>query len=56
MNIFCLSLIENLTIAPNSEIKICLNDDIQSLEHFFDSEYDPNVGNIISIDLSDVFF
>ncbi len=45
---------ESLTIAANSEVKIYLKEDTKSLEHFFDSEYDPNVENITTIDLSEI--
>ena len=46
---------ENFKIAANSEIKIYLKDKIKSIEHFFDSEYDPNVESITQIDLSYFF-
>ena len=44
----------NLDIEPSSCIIITLNSTVESLAHFFDSEYDKNVENIISIDLSNV--
>ena len=43
---------DNLYIAEGREIKIYFSTDVTSLESFFDSSFDPNVENIISIDLS----
>ena len=43
---------ESFTITAGSEIRIYFNESQKSIEHFFDSKYDPNVENIIFIDLS----
>ena len=45
---------ESFTITANSEITIYFKEKIKSIEHFFDSEYDPNVENITQIDLSNL--
>ena len=44
----------NSEINSSSCIIITLNSSTESLAHFFDSEYDKNVENIVSIDLSNV--
>ena len=41
---------ENLAISAGSEIRIYLNENKESIEHFFDSEYDPNVESITLIE------
>ena len=41
---------ENLVISAGSEIRIYLNENKESIEHFFDSEYDPNVESITFIE------
>ena len=46
------SIEENFTITADSEIRIYFNETQTSIEHFFDSEYDPNVENITQVDVS----
>ena len=41
-----------LDIKPNSKVEINLKPSIKSLEHFFDSNYDLNMKNVISIDFT----
>ena len=47
-----ISINENFIIAADSEIIIYFKNNQTNIEHFFDSEYDPNVENIIQIDVS----
>jgi len=46
------SIEESFTIAADSEIRIYFNKNQTNIEHFFDSEYDPNVESITQIDVS----
>ena len=48
------SINESFTIAADSEIRIYFNENNKGIEHFFDSEYDPNVESITFIDLSNL--
>ena len=45
---------DSLIITADSEIRIYFNENNKGIEHFFDSEYDPNVESITFIDLSNL--
>ena len=47
-----ISISESFIIAADSEIIIYFKNNQTNIEHFFDSEFDPNVENIIQIDAS----
>ena len=41
-----------MLIFAGSEVKIYFKDDIDNIEHFFDSQYDPHAASLSLIDLT----